>query len=140
MIGSLTTCQAWPQAPTSTLVRLETLDSPGANGVETTMTFLSNAFSLNMLEQRALKLEITPISLSDAQTLCTEAQSYVGHEPTRVILQNILQMPVVFNRNNMTLSENDTLIVAQYRGPRLPEGATTLPEGAEIGFLKVRIV
>jgi hypothetical protein len=48
-------------------------------------------------------------------------------------------MPIAFNRDNLSLAEADTLIVAQYRGPRLPEGAITLPEGAEIVFFKVRI-
>lgn len=30
------------------------------------------------------------------------------------------------------------VIVGQYRGPRLPEGCTTLPEGAEIDWIFVR--
>lgn len=104
------------------------------------MVFLSNAFSLNMLEARALKLEIRPLSLAEARSLCQQAQSFIGHEPTRVILEQMLGVPIAFNRGSLSLSDADTLVVAQYRGPRLSEGATTLPEGAEIGFLQVRIV
>ena len=32
----------------------------------------------------------------------------------------------------------DALIVAQYRGPRLPEGATELPPGAKLEFWLVK--
>jgi hypothetical protein len=31
------------------------------------------------------------------------------------------------------------MLVAQYTGPRLPEGATTLPPGAKIRFILVLI-
>jgi len=40
-------------------------------------------------------------------------------------------------RSSISLNPGDVLWVAQYCGPRLPEGATTLPEGATIRWYKV---
>jgi len=42
-------------------------------------------------------------------------------------------------RFTVALWEGDQAIVAQYIGPRLPEGATELPEGARIEFRKVSV-
>jgi hypothetical protein len=48
-------------------------------------------------------------------------------------------MPVPTNRATVSLKKGDTVVVGQYRGSRLPEGATTLPEGATIQWLWVVI-
>ena len=60
-------------------------------------------------------------------------QSIIGHED----LANILGVPC--NRVNTKLKEGDILFVAQYVGGRLPEGSSTLPEGAEIKFIKIKV-
>jgi hypothetical protein len=62
-----------------------------------------------------------------------ELVSIVGHEDTARILG------VPFNRKSVKLREGDKLYVAQYDGPRLPEGATALPEGAKFIWYEVRI-
>lgn len=46
-------------------------------------------------------------------------------------------MEVPVNRASYTLVPGEKLLVAQYKGPRLPEGATKLPEGATIEFYLV---
>jgi hypothetical protein len=66
-------------------------------------------------------------------------ESYVGHADTAIILSGILGMEVPFNRANATIQQGETVVVAQYRGPRLPEGATQLPAGAEMNFLLVTV-
>jgi hypothetical protein len=43
------------------------------------------------------------------------------------------------NRVNVSLKPGDAAIVGQYIGPRLPEGATTLPEGATIKWLLTEV-
>jgi hypothetical protein len=74
--------------------------------------------------------------------------SAIGHVDTAKIVSTILNdvwsdglkcdIPVA--RKSIKCGRYDTLIVAQYSGPRLPEGATTLPEGACINFYVVEFI
>lgn len=43
------------------------------------------------------------------------------------------------NRASVKLEPGEKMIVAQYSGPRLPEGTTALPEGAKIEFILVEV-
>jgi len=106
-----------------------------------TKTYLLNAFSLNMLPEFA-QVEIMPISLAEAMIAFKEEapESAVGHAETAAILSGLLGAPVPFNRATVKLNIGDAAIVAQYIGPRLPEGATSLPDGAKIEFRWVRIL
>ena len=63
--------------------------------------------------------------------------SAVGHPDTANILAGMLGKPVPCNRVSLALTRCDVLYVAQYIGPRLPEGTTVLPEGAKIDFVRV---
>ena len=47
-------------------------------------------------------------------------------------MENALGIPVPVNRKSIKLGSGDILLVGQYVGPRLPEGATELPENATI--------
>ena len=67
-------------------------------------------------------------------------ESAIGHADTARILSGILGVDISTNRISVTLNVGDTAIVAQYIGPRLPEGATQLPEGAMIKFYLVKMV
>jgi len=51
----------------------------------------------------------------------------------------MLGFPVSLNRVNVTLDENTEMYVAQLVGGRLPEGATTLPEGFSFKFYRVTL-
>ena len=99
--------------------------------------FLSNAFSLNMISVddftlfRARKVEPSDIP--------QDAISAIGHADTARVVSGILGYEVQPNRINVELKEDDVLYVAQYKGPRLPEGATTLPEGATLEFLEITL-
>ncbi len=66
--------------------------------------------------------------------------SIIGHSDTARVVSRVLGREVAINRQTLVLDEGDELYVAQYSGPRLPEGATELPEGAKIEFWRVRIV
>ena len=59
--------------------------------------------------------------------------SAVGHADTARILG------VPMNRINIQLMPGQTAIVAQLQGGRLPEGATTLPEGFSFKFFRVLV-
>ena len=59
--------------------------------------------------------------------------SAIGHQD----LANILG--VECKRINISLTNEDCLVVAQLVGGRLPEGSTTLPDGFSLKWFKVTI-
>ena len=67
----------------------------------------------------------------------TDVESAIGHQDTAKVVSSMLGFEVKPNRVSIKMSESDVLYVAQYTGPRLPEGATTLPEGASLEFFEV---
>ena len=94
------------------------------------MEYIVNAFSLQMLElQGAVSIKVETVDSFPAS-----AVSYVGHADTAAVLG------VPYNRSNLTLRPGDILYVAQLIGGRLPEGATTLPEGFNFKFFKVTLL
>ena len=102
---------------------------------------IANAFSLNMLNpgSQAGNQPRIPRPCPDPKGLIAEAnflgyeiRSVVGHADTANVLGTILGREVAMNRETVILQPHQTLLVGQYSGPRLPEGATELPEGATI--------
>lgn len=81
------------------------------------------------------------INLESAKSLLEshEVESYVGHQDTAVILSSILGKNIAFNRANAELTKDDLVLVCAYKGPRLPEGTTTLPQGATFDFWLVTL-
>lgn len=107
--------------------------------------YLLNAFSLSMLADLAPGLpssvSVTQLSVGYASHLLEQHgfQSAVGHADTAAIFASLLDVPVPCNRTTVQLASGDQAIVGQYVGPRLPEGATTLPEGASIKWMLVEV-
>ena len=62
----------------------------------------------------------------------------VGHADTARIIGAIIGHTLEGN-GRITLTDSSLFLLCAYTGPRLPEGATTLPEGAEIAFAVVGI-
>ena len=107
------------------------------------MIFLSNAFSLQMLDSdKAQRLEVTPIGKNVVIEILKDNnfKSCIGHADTANVLSEELGFTIEMNRVNVSLTKDDTLIVAQLTGGRLPEGSTTLPDGYQFKFLKVELV
>ena len=100
--------------------------------------FLLNAFSLNMLAGNA-DVHVREVSLDTARNLAKIATSAVGHADTAAVFADVLGVPVPCNRVSVSLDHCATALVGQYSGPRLPEGATTLPEGATIRWMIVGV-
>jgi hypothetical protein len=107
------------------------------------MTYLSNALSLNMIgftELGEAKVFIARISPGAAhEFLAGGFESAVGHESTAAIIAADLCLPVKADRRSIKIGPGDKLVVAQYSGPRLPEGATQLPEGAKLEYYLVEV-
>ena len=96
-------------------------------------TFVANAFSLQMVPRQLLgDVRFEAIEAPSAKTL-SAATSCVGHVDTAAVLG------VPMNRINVTLNKGDVVLVGQLVGGRLPEGATTLPEGFQIAWIKVTL-
>lgn len=113
--------------------------------------FILNAFSLSMLQANSLwtdnRLAIRHLADDEARRLlevCAEAKyrlvSGVGHADTARVFSNILGTEVPMNRVSIDFGGGDLLLIGQYSGPRLPEGATELPEGAAIRWFTVQDV
>lgn len=101
---------------------------------------LLNALSLNMIAAFPVSIHVVELTLDEArQWLNRGFQSAVGHADTAAVFASVLGFDVPCVRSTVTLQLNDQSIVGQYSGPRLPEGATTLPEGAKIRWLLVHI-
>lgn len=78
-----------------------------------------NAFSINMLPgDCSTTFEKIPAPLGQGFESC------IGHADTAKVVGNLLGIDLPMNRQSVTLEENETVVVAQYTGPRLPEGAT----------------
>ena len=103
------------------------------------MKVLSNAFSINMIPSiyGKMRIEFEPINQSD---IPSDVYSIIGHADTAAVISNLLGFEVACNRETYQLQPEDILYVAQYRGPRLPEGTTKLPEDASILFWKVEVI
>ena len=71
----------------------------------------------------------------------------IGHQDTDLVVRNLLACNHLDtswavsagSRQTVALVPGDQAIVAQYIGPRLPEGATSLPEGSRIEFFALEI-
>ena len=98
---------------------------------------ITNAITHNMfiphLKEWTLKNEV--ISSDDVKgELGSEFVNACGHSTD--LINELTGLELVKNRITNKANIGDTIIVAQYNGPRLEEGATSLPEGASLVFVK----
>jgi len=106
---------------------------------------LLNALSLSMLTEQCCCLDVHELDVAAAKQLLTSSapegvESAVGHAPTAELFSVALGIPVQVNRVSVLLVPYEEVVVGQYVGPRLPEGATSLPEGATLKWYRVQLV
>ena len=105
--------------------------------------YVSNSFALSMLDKERIKdRPRTPIYLggveearqriADWEFYGASVISCIGHADTAELFTRLLGRNLPFNRISVKLDDQSCILVGQYSGPRLTEGATELPEGAEI--------
>lgn len=102
--------------------------------------YLGNAFSAGMLDtlvEDSVNVTFTLLTVEQASAWVREhaPRSCVGHADTAALVSALLGTSVALNRVSTSLRPGDKLLVAQYNGPRLPEGATSLPEGATLRWI-----
>lgn len=103
--------------------------------------YLLNALSLNMTSSPSGFFHWRQVTVEEAKSFLTKHGffSAIGHQDLASIVSNILGLPVEANRASVSLEPGDLAVVAQYRGPRLPEGTTNLPEEAKVEFYLVEV-
>ena len=104
---------------------------------------VANAISLNMIPPDCTSggIIFRRLGLEEAQRLVREADtivSAIGHADTARLIGQQLGIELLADRRSVTLGD-ELMLVAQYIGPRLPEGATELPSGARIEYFLVRL-
>jgi len=94
------------------------------------MHYLLNALPGAIIPECGGNLRIEPVDWSE---IPKSVESAVGHVDTAAIISAALGWTVPPNRVSIPkLADGDIHYLALYQGPRLPEGATTLPEGATL--------
>lgn len=105
--------------------------------------YITNSFSLNMLTDLDATIHTREIAPADVAVLVRDHHVYsaIGHADTAAVVSDAIGVELPANRATIKLEAgvNTQVIVAQYLGPRLPEGATTLPEGAAVRFIVVTV-
>ncbi len=98
-----------------------------------------NSFSLNMVAAFPAVISVEEISLGRARDLAKDVESFVGHVDTAAVFSQQLGVEVLAHRGTVSMVNGESVLVGQYRGPRMPEGAKTLPEGATIQWCIVTL-
>ena len=100
---------------------------------------ITNAFSLNMLQAFASTIITEELTIPQVkETIAGGFESGMGHSTE--LVSAILGMDIPMNRITNKIQDGESILVAQYVGPRLAEGATELPEGATLKFIKVTVI
>ena len=105
--------------------------------------YLTNAFSLNMVDMASRSprkwflVDTQPIPPEEVPAEITSA---IDHPDTARLVSSILGRHIPANRVTISLGYFDECILVRYVGPRLPEGSTTLPEGASLSFFRICIL
>lgn len=105
------------------------------------MRYLGNALSLGMFDVEHVVLDVRQVGVETARAWAREGafESCVGHADTAELVSALLGLDVPMRRVSTSLAPRDEILVAQYNGPRLPEGARALPEGAKIRWYVVGV-
>jgi len=87
------------------------------------MLYLANTFTLGMLKNKEGTFKFRMISLEEARELVNTQDfvSCVGHQATSILMSQLLQKDVPFNRIQISCAPGDNILVCQLL-VRLEEG------------------
>ena len=105
------------------------------------MLYIGSDFSLTMLKRGENKLAVKEIPLTLVRTLLNSGpwESAFEHPHLAWLYSKELCLDIGMERAKIALNTHDILIVGQYHGPRLPEGAVEFPEGTTIRWMMVSV-
>ncbi len=99
------------------------------------MKYVGNVFTFGFLSNKNVDIKSRVISWKEFdEVLASEFINFMGHEDVAHMVG------LEQNRISISVKSGDIVYLAQYDGPRLPEGATVLPEGATLVPLKVEVL
>jgi hypothetical protein len=109
-----------------------------------TINAICNAISLNMLSdpfQEGAGFRVVEVNPDVSKLDLSYAVAGIGHQDTANVVAKTFGLPVekISGRPTLQLESGDQVLVFQYTGPRLPAGATELPEGATLTPLIIDI-
>ena len=109
----------------------------------TACIYMGNAFSLQMMSaDEPHQIKTWPMTIGSVREFWRDrvpVVSAIGHADTARVVSDLLGFEVPAQRISVALEPGDVLVVAQLIGGRLPEGATTLPEGFKLRFVGVKV-
>ena len=105
---------------------------------------IANTFTSKMLDLSGGRIDaqfcpVTPDIIKDYIEESGSFESFVGHADTAALFSSLLGLDVAHNRAAFKFEEGTVLFVGELSGGRLPEGATTMPEGVKISWVMVTI-
>lgn len=104
---------------------------------------IANAFSIQMLASMEDSIGVGFRKLTPKQVNAmmdgAGVESYIGDDDTAAVVSDLIGVEVPCNRGFLKLHSGESIIVAQITGGRLPEGATTLPDGFNMDFWLVHV-
>lgn len=103
---------------------------------KTHITYVGNAFSLQMLTTPEALVSIVP---ADWDEIPVDAISCIGHADTAAVASQLAGREIPCQRISVILNPGDEIFVVQVTGGRLPEGCTTLPEGVTMTLKRVLV-
>lgn len=97
---------------------------------------VGNVFTFGFLEDPNVTIKSSQISWEEFDEVLKNEEfvNYMGHEDVAHMVG--LKM----NRISISVHQGAKIFLAQYEGPRLPEGCTTLPKGAKLIPLKIEVL
>lgn len=109
--------------------------------IKMSQSYLLNAIPGALIPADGITLRIAPVGAEEvgAGLARGDVMSAVGHADTANLIGALVGAPCAATRISVpALQAGDRHLLALYQGPRLPEGATTLPEGASLAFYEMR--
>ena len=105
---------------------------------------IANTFTSKMPDLSGGRIDaqfcpVTPDIIKDYIEESGSFESFVGHADTAALFSSLLGLDVAHNRAAFKFEEGTVLFVGELSGGRLPEGATTMPEGVKISWVMVTI-
>lgn len=104
---------------------------------------ICNAWSHNMLDvtkmtknTKLLTVLMTPAEVKES--IRDGFNSAMGHSTE--LASKLIGMDIPMNRCSNKIQDGESVIVCQYSGPRLAEGCTELPPGAEMLFIMTTVI
>lgn len=98
------------------------------------MIYLANAFSGQMVPDFCVISKKLVTRERVRELIMWEWESCIKDKDMMTVLSKVLDAYDQRNRESISMTEDDILIVAELQGGRLPEGATALPEGCQFVF------